>query len=228
MVCTIKHCPGCDVIIGSAVSCPPSKNCSTVPTTVGDYSTLVGSGDGIIWALMLVVASCISAPWLMLLFAELKVKLSPYAVPALLTVVLATGVVLLAIHLDQFRDLLYVSGKEKFGNSTVYATLVVVLLIVPSVLMLVGVTMKRPPLMYAGAGAAGFAGLVMLLVYQPKSTLQAHHKELCDEDGSVARNADSHFGSMLATAGFGALLTAVVGVAGVFVLTKYAPVAALR
>lgn len=213
------------MLINSTGTC--DSGCGS-KTEIGTFDTLVRSSNAVYWALILVVAASVAAPWLLILLAELKMNVSPYAIPVLLAVILAIGIVLIAMHLDSFRDLVFVAGKEKFGNSNVYAALVVLLLILPTVVTLMGVMNKRPPLLYAGAGLAGLAGFLATLVIQPKVTLQAHEKTICKTNGKINLDKNSHFGSLLITAGFGGAVVAAVGVSGVFVLTKYAPVAALR
>lgn len=221
MVCMITKCTGCDFLTtAGGASCDPT-HCSGATTDIDDYDKIIASGNAVIWALMIVVASCISAPWLLIAKAELELPVSPYALPVLLTLVLTLAVVLLAIYLDSFKDLVYISGKEMFGNKDLYAALVTILIIVPAMIMIAGILLKRPAIMYGGAASSFVSALVMALVYQAKATLQANQKHLCQEQNAVAWDEKSGFGSMLAIGGFFSAATTALGVLGVFVATTY-------
>lgn len=221
MVCVITKCTGCDVLTTTDGGDPCPTGCTGGTTDIDDYGTITSAGNAVIWALMLVVAACISAPWLLIAKAELELPVSPYALPVLLTLVLTLAVVLLAIYLDSFKDLVFISGKEMFGNKDLYAALVTILIIVPAMIMIAGIVLKRPAIMYGGAASSFVSALVMALVYQAKASLEAKHKDLCTDGKAVAWDENSGFASMLAIGGFFSAATTAVGVLGVFVATTY-------
>ena len=224
MSCTITKCTGCDVLTTTeapeGARCADQTGCSDGSTDIDDYDVIVTSGNAVIWALMLVVAACISAPWLLIAKAELGLEVSPYALPVLLTLVLTLAVVLLAIYLDSFKDLVFISGKEMFGKD-LYAALVTILIIVPAMIMIAGIVLKRPAIMYGGAASSFVSAFVMALVYQAKASLEARKKDLCTKQLAVAWDENSGFSSMLAIGGFFSAATTAVGVLGVFVATTY-------